>query len=147
VTKDEIIQMTLNAMGFDKASLTPEEEEYRAIVEATLMEGLPPGTNFKTCKDFGHLATGCCECCHSVYENYEMRVEDLPSGEKAWICCSLRRALFEPPKGMDQLLRETVDLEQYAEMRNRLDKYHEDPSRVITTEQIEAKIQIFLNCK
>jgi hypothetical protein len=108
VTKDEIIQMTIQAMGFD----TPDAEEDRAIVEATLTERLTPGTNFKTCKDFGHLTAGCCESCHSVYEHYELRVEDLPSGEKAWICCSVRRALLEPPKGMDQLLEETVDLEQ-----------------------------------
>jgi len=112
VTKDEIIQMTIQAMGFGSSSLTPEAEEYRGIVEATLMERLPPDTNFKTCKDFGHLAADCCESCHSVYEHYEMHVEDLPSGEKAWICCSLPRALFGPPKGMDQLLEETVDLEQ-----------------------------------
>jgi hypothetical protein len=118
VTKDEIIQMTGRrvgrhiaegeAMGFD----TPGAEEYRAIVETTLMERLPPGTNFKTCKDFGHLAAGCCECCHSIYEHYEMELEDLPSGEKAWICCSLRSALFEP-RGMDQLQEEVVDLERF----------------------------------
>jgi hypothetical protein len=112
VTKGEIIQMTIQAMGLDSSSLTPENEEYRAVVEATLMERLPPGTNFKTCKDFEHLAIGCCEYCHSIYEHYEMELEDLPSGEKAWICCSLHSALFEPPKDTDHLLEETVDLEQ-----------------------------------
>jgi hypothetical protein len=112
VTKDEIIQMTIQAMGFDNGSLTPEEEEYRGRVEATLMERLPPGTNLKTCKDFGHLAVGCCECCHSIYEHYEMELEDLPSGEKAWICCSPCSALFEPG-GMDELQEEVVDLERF----------------------------------
>jgi hypothetical protein len=112
VTKDKIIQMTLHAMAFDSSSLTPDEEAYRAIVVVTLMERLPPGTNFKTCNDFGHLAAGCCESCHGVYEHYEMHVEELPSGEKAWICCRLRRALFEPRKEMDQLLEEAVDLER-----------------------------------
>lgn len=68
MTKDEIIQMAIQAMGLDNSSLTPENEEYWAVVEATLMEGLPPGTNFKTCKDFAHLAVGCCEYCHSIYE-------------------------------------------------------------------------------
>jgi hypothetical protein len=106
------IVMTIQAMGFDNGSLTPEEEEYRGRVEATLMERLPPGTNFKACKDFGHLAVGCCECCHSIYEHYEMELEDLPSGEKAWICCSLCSALIEPG-GMDELQEEVVDLERF----------------------------------
>jgi hypothetical protein len=119
VTKEEIIQMTSHrvgrqiadgqAMGFD----TPDPEEYRAIVEATLMERLPPGLNFKTCKDFGHLGAGCCECCHSIYEHYEMELEDLPSGEKAWICCSLHSALFELSE-TDQLQEEVVDLERFS---------------------------------
>jgi hypothetical protein len=39
-------------------------------------------------------------------------VADLPSGEKAWICCSLHRVLFDPPKGIDQSVQETVGLEQ-----------------------------------
>jgi hypothetical protein len=107
-----IIQTTIQAMGLDNASLTPENEEYRAVVEATLIERLPPRTNFKTCKDFEHLAVGCCENCRSIYEHYEMELEDLPSGEKAWICCSLHSALFGPPKGTGQLLEETVDLEE-----------------------------------
>jgi hypothetical protein len=42
-----------------------------------------------------------------------MDVEDLPSGEKQWICCSLGSALFEPAKGMDQLQEEVVDLDKF----------------------------------
>jgi hypothetical protein len=118
VTKDEIIQMTIQAMGLDNSPLTPENEEYRAVVEATLMERLPLGTNFKTCKDFEHFAVGCCEYCHSIYEHYEMELEDLPSGEKAWICCSLHSALFESAKGMDQS-QEEVDLEHFLELDDR----------------------------
>ena len=110
MTKNEIIQMTVRAMGLDKGSLTTEEAEYRTVVEATLMERLPD-TNLKTCEEFHHLATACCEICHTFYAHYEMDLEDLPSGEKAWICCSLRSALFEP-RGMDQLQEEVVDLER-----------------------------------
>jgi hypothetical protein len=69
VTKGEIIQMTIQAMGLDSSSLTPENEEYRAVVEATLMERLPPGTNFKTCKDFEHLAIGCCVSIATAFMN------------------------------------------------------------------------------
>jgi hypothetical protein len=111
VTKNEIIQMTLQAVGLDSGPLTTDEEKYRAIVEATLRERLPD-TNFKICGEFDRLAATCCETCHTLYPHYEMYVEDLPSGEKAWICCGLRSALREPLKQKDQLQDEVVDLER-----------------------------------
>jgi hypothetical protein len=111
VTKNEIIQMTLQAMGLDGGPLTTEEEEHRAIVEATLTERLPD-TNFKTCEDFDLLPATCCEICHTLYPHYEMYVEDLPSGEKAWICCRVRSALFEPAHQSDDLRENFVDLER-----------------------------------
>jgi hypothetical protein len=121
VTKEEIIQMTGHrvgrqiadgqAMGFD----TPDPEEYRAIVEATRWRDCRPGANFKTCNDFRHLGAGCCEWCQSIYEHYEMELEDLPSGKKAWICCSLHSALFEL-SDTDQLQEEVMDLERFSEI-------------------------------
>jgi hypothetical protein len=111
VTKNEIIQMTLQAKGLDSGPLTTDEEKYRAIVEATLRERLPD-TNFKICGEFDRLAATCCETCHTLYPHYEMYVEDLPSGERAWICCGLRSALREPLKQKDQLQDEVVDLER-----------------------------------
>jgi hypothetical protein len=111
VTKDEIIQVTVQAMGFEHSLLTLEEEEYRAIAKATLEERLPQA-DFRTCEDFRHLATGCCEICHTLCPHYEMYLEELPSGGKAWICCRVRSALFEPAHQSGHLRENFVDLQR-----------------------------------
>jgi hypothetical protein len=100
MTKNEIIESTLAAMGLqvdppvlelggrdDKDS----SGRYDLIVIQTLAERLPE-IKFKTCADFAQLGVKCCDTCHNLYPHYEMNIEELPEGGKAWLCCAVRRA-------------------------------------------------------
>lgn len=49
--------------------------------------------NIRTCEDFGSLNVKCCECCHGIYQHYEIALIDIESGGNAWICCAIDRAL------------------------------------------------------
>lgn len=60
---------------------------------ATLAERLPEG-DIKTCDDRQHLGIGCCNICHTCYPHYDMYLEDVPDGRKAWICCKVRTSLL-----------------------------------------------------
>ena len=112
--KDEIIQTTLHAMRQDRSLLPCEDtgdddwDDHQDLVIATLTERLPD-LDFRTCADFGELGVECCHTCHTLYPYYEMYIEDLPDGSKAWICCFIRSAL-RGEKTLEEL-EELIELE------------------------------------
>jgi hypothetical protein len=69
-----------------------EEEIVIQTIEAKLREIEPDG-EIRTCSDFGHLLTECCEICHTFYPHYEMSLLEVEGGGKVWICCAMDRAL------------------------------------------------------
>jgi hypothetical protein len=88
VTKAEIIAQTLGSMNLN------DEPEYQELVIAELDRKLPNGVEIKTCEDFCHLNVKCCDTCHKFYPHYEMRVIDLPDGSPAWVCDTVRWAIY-----------------------------------------------------
>jgi hypothetical protein len=61
-------------------------------LDAKLSE-FEPDRDIRTCTDFSHIHTECCEICHTFYPHYEMSLLDVEGGGKAWICCAMNRAL------------------------------------------------------
>lgn len=57
-------------------------------------ERLPDGVEIKTCEGFKHLGVECCDTCHNFYPHYEMSVIDLPDGGKAWVCDTVKWAIY-----------------------------------------------------
>jgi hypothetical protein len=85
LTKAEIIDRTLAAFGLD--------DENRQFALDELQKRLPD-VDIKTCEDFKHLNVECCEDCHHVYPHYDMSVIDLPDGGKAWVCDTVKWAIY-----------------------------------------------------
>lgn len=97
--KAAIIAKTLacmnNLSSQEELSLTSDPDEEEIIietVEAKLRE-IEPDRDIRTCNDFSHLRTECCEICHAFSPHYEMSLLDVEGGGKAWICCAMDRAL------------------------------------------------------
>jgi len=103
MTKNEIITVTLKDMGLPRL---PEHEEPfnddpddEELVIAELQLILPATDDIKTCEDFAYLNVACCKICHTFYPNYDMCLVDLPGGEQAWVCCSVRSAVTHSTAG------------------------------------------------
>jgi hypothetical protein len=97
--KAAIIAKTLaemrNLTSHDEFShaIDPNEEEIVIqTLEAKLRE-VEPDRDIRTCYDFSHLHTECCEICHAFSPQYEMALFDVEGGGKAWVCCAMDRAL------------------------------------------------------
>jgi hypothetical protein len=88
MTKAEIIAETLGSMNLS------DEPDYKTIVIAELQRKLPEGVEIKTCKDFKHLNVVCCDTCHNFYPHYEMKVIKLPDRSPAWVCDTVRWAIY-----------------------------------------------------
>lgn len=95
MTKAQIIEKTLDEIG--RARLELGEEE---VVIAELGRRLPDGADIKTCGDIKNLGVECDDC-HTVYPHYDMSLIDLPVGGKAWVCDSVKWAIF--PEGLKKL--------------------------------------------
>lgn len=99
MTKNDIITQTLAEMYREHEpnartqSARDESAEYEDIVIATLRDQLPDD-DLRTCGDFLALRAKCCNVCHQFYPHYDMYLETLPNGAKAWVCCSVRSALL-----------------------------------------------------
>lgn len=74
-----------------------EDSDYEELVIATLREQLPDD-DVTTCENFEGLGAQCCETCHEFYPHYDMYLQSLPTGSKAWLCCAVRAALLQSPK-------------------------------------------------
>jgi hypothetical protein len=97
--KAAIIAKTLadmkNVSSHEELSLASDPNEEEIVIqtlEAKLSE-IEPDRDIRTCSDFGHLHTECCEICHTLSPHYEMSLLDVEGSGKAWICCAMDRAL------------------------------------------------------
>jgi hypothetical protein len=101
--KNEIITKALAEMNQDCGDLggskpdSDEELDREELVIVTLREQLPDD-DINTCEDFEELKAQCCETCHRFYPHYDMYLENLPAGGKAWVCCTVRAALSKFPR-------------------------------------------------
>jgi hypothetical protein len=68
------------------------EEIVIQTLETRLRE-IEPDREIRTCSDFGHLLTECCEICHTFSPHYEMSLLDVEGGGNTWICCAMDKAL------------------------------------------------------
>jgi hypothetical protein len=99
VKKSDIIATVLNAVrgrqgepavGVDGGS--SYERHVAAEIENRL-DSIEPDLDIPTCANFAHLGVECCSICHNEYPEYELAVIEIESGGRAWLCCSLYRAL------------------------------------------------------
>jgi len=106
MNRDQLIVKTLEDMrGYEISrkeefyQQSPELDEYdRDITIPELMKRLPD-RDILICRDLD-FPVECCESCHYFYAHYDMYLVDLLDGRKAWICCSVRRALFHERSGL-----------------------------------------------
>lgn len=68
-------------------------EQYLLTELERSLRHVEPDQDLPTCADFAHLEVKCCRICHVDYPQYELAVVELESGGRAWLCCSLDRAL------------------------------------------------------
>lgn len=96
MTKADIISKTLREMGPIQLENGPpyiDEPDEQELVLSVLQWGLPTDVDIRTCEDFKHLGVECCQTCHGFYPHYDMSLIDLPDGEKAWVCDTVKRAI------------------------------------------------------
>lgn len=114
MTKQELIKLTLTAMGnaptLNALEETGHEDDHDPAALAVLLERLPE-SEIKICQDL-LIDVECCDTCHTFCPHYEMYLEQLPTGEIAWICCRVRSALRNPGMSEKAKLAEWSDLEE-----------------------------------
>jgi len=95
--KAETISKMLREMGGISLQTEPpfsdEPDEEESII-SVLQDSLPADLDIRTCEDFRHLNVECCETCHNSYPHYEMSLVDLPNGAKAWVCDTVKWAIY-----------------------------------------------------
>jgi hypothetical protein len=104
VKRSEIIAAMCQAAGEGEAEPYGESEEAAAYAlhiatkRERILDQIELKVGIPTCADFAYLGVECCPVCHDDYPD-EMEIIEIESGGKAWICCSLDRAL-NPSKHM-----------------------------------------------
>jgi hypothetical protein len=99
MTKSEIIEKVLNEFRNEsEAAGIParDDADYGKVIVAAMEKSLRNAAldaNIRTCENFGSLNVKCCECCHGIYQHYEIALIDIESGGNPWICCAIDRAL------------------------------------------------------
>jgi hypothetical protein len=71
-----------------------DEHSEEEFIISVLRDRLPESVDIKTCEDFRHFNVECCNTCHNFYPHYEMSVIDLPDGGKAWVCDTVKWAIY-----------------------------------------------------
>jgi hypothetical protein len=98
VKRSEIVGGMRQALREVEAGLHGESEEvaaYKRYLTAKIeciLRQIGPEIDIPSCADFSHLGEGCCPVCHDDYPD-EMALVEIESGGRAWLCCSLDRAL------------------------------------------------------
>jgi hypothetical protein len=98
VKKSEIMAAMCEATRKAEAGLNAESEEgatYKRHLAAQLerrLRQIEPEIDIHTCADFPHLGVECCPVCHDECPD-ELEIMEIESGGRAWLCCSLDRAL------------------------------------------------------
>jgi hypothetical protein len=100
MTKGEIIENVLKEMratsSHVRRRLSEEDEEEQNVINhlEKLLRDAEPGADILTCADFIDRNVECCGTCHNFIFPYDMcSVVKLGSGEYAWICCAIGRAV------------------------------------------------------
>jgi hypothetical protein len=70
----------------DASAKTPHDSR-RSSIPLTV-------SKIRTCEDFPHLKVECCPTCHHFYPHYEISVIDLPNGGRAWVCDTVKWAIY-----------------------------------------------------
>lgn len=97
MNKAQIIARTMKDMapiGLQTEPPFSDEQDEEEFIISVLQDVLPDGMDIKVCEDFKHLNVQCCETCHEFYPHYDMSLIDLPDGGKAWVCDTVKRALY-----------------------------------------------------
>jgi hypothetical protein len=86
----------------------------KTIVEAVQksLQQLDSDADIRTCEDFGYLNVKCCDCCHGIYQHFEVSLIEIESGGSAWICCALDRALNPAKHANDPKLPENCKFDE-----------------------------------
>jgi hypothetical protein len=116
MNREQVIAKTLRDMrgcgGLNNGQFccrSKELDQYdRNVTIPYLMQRLPDG-EIGTCEDLD-VPVGCCDSCHYFYAHFDMELVDLPDGEKVWVCCAVRRALFHEPDRLGSV--DNVNLEE-----------------------------------
>jgi len=97
MNKEEIIAKTIKDMapiGLQTEPPFSDEQDEEEFIISVLQDVLPDGMDIKVCEDFKHLNVQCCETYHEFYPHYDMSLIDLPDGGKAWVCDTVKWALY-----------------------------------------------------
>jgi hypothetical protein len=97
MNKAEIIAKTMKDMTSIRLQTElpfSEEQDEEEFIISVLQDVLPDGVDIKVCGDFKHLNVECCETCHEFYPHYDMSLIDLPGGSKAWVCDTVKWAIY-----------------------------------------------------
>ena len=97
MNKTEIIAKTTKDMAPIGPQSEPpfgDERDEEDFIISVLQDVLQDGVEIKVCDDFLHLNVQCCRTCHEFYPHYDMSLIDLPDGGKAWVCDSIKWALY-----------------------------------------------------
>jgi hypothetical protein len=84
---------TVSSHGESSLDNDPDEEERVVQTLDVKLKEIEPDCDIRTCSDFSHLPTECCEICHTFSPHYEMSLLNVEVDGKAWICCAMDRAL------------------------------------------------------
>jgi hypothetical protein len=118
VKRSDIIAAMLQSACEVQARLHHESVEpgvYERHVAAKLEHMLlqtEPAMDIPSCADFTHLGVACCPVCHHEYPD-EMALIEIECGGRAWLCCSLDRAL-NPSK--HAAMEQTPEWQELAQM-------------------------------
>jgi hypothetical protein len=97
MNKAEIMAKTMKYMAPIGLQVEPpfsEEQDEEEFIISVLQDLLSDGVDIKVCDDFRHLNVQCCRTCHEFYPHYDMSLIDLPGGGKAWVCDTVKWALY-----------------------------------------------------
>jgi hypothetical protein len=98
VKRSEIVGAMRQALREAEAGAYGESEEITAYKRhlagkiERMLEQIGPEMDIPSCADFAHLGVECRPVCHDNYPD-EMALVEIESGGRAWLCCSLDRAL------------------------------------------------------
>src|ERR1017187_7729332 len=93
MTKGEIIEGVLKEFTASSIEDDPEYEQLAIDHLDEVFREEDPYIDIRTCSDFSHLGIECCDTCYHFTPGFEMKLDDIESGGKAWICCAMSRAL------------------------------------------------------
>jgi hypothetical protein len=97
MNKAEIIAKTMKDMTPIRLQTEPpfsEEQDEEEFIISVLQDVLPDDVDIKVCDDFKHLNLECCETCHEFSPHHDMSLIDLPGGGRAWVCDTVKWALY-----------------------------------------------------